>query len=168
MAQEKVVTPDVMLNPESQAYTSHLISEAVKEIFLQLGPLLESVALTPEKLAKAEELRRAPDPKLVARELRERKLMQQEDAENRANLLRTQTNCPHHYPTGQWSISAIHNYPDRMPRFCCHLCMSLFAPKRWEIGAPDAENPRGKPYIADEHPLYKQIANGFAAAHPGD
>jgi len=153
----KLKTPDAMLTPENQAYTNNLISEAVKGVFAQLGPLLESIALTPEKLAQAEALRRAPDPALVARELRERKLMQQDQEENRANLLRTQAACIHKYPTGQWAVNPIHNYPDRQERFICSLCQSFFEPRRWTIQAPDAENPRGKAVIVDAHPQYHLV-----------
>jgi hypothetical protein len=159
---KKIPTPAVLLTPEAQAYTNQLISEAVKGVFAQLGPILQSIALTPEKLAEAEALRRAPDPALVARELRERKLMQQEQEENRANLLRNQAACPHKYPTGQWAVNPVRNYPDRQERFICCLCQSFFQPKRWEIGAPDAENPRGRAYIADEHPQYRMVREVLA------
>jgi hypothetical protein len=159
---EKLETPKELLTPAAQAYTNSLINEAIKGVFAQLGPLLESIALTPEKLAQAEALRRAPDPAAVARELRERKLMQEEQEENRANLLRNQENCPHKYPTGQWAVSPVRNYPDRQERFICSLCQSFFEPKRWVILAPDAENPRGKPAIAPEHPQYRMVREVLA------
>jgi hypothetical protein len=159
---KKIPTPAALMTPESQAFTNNLINEAIKGVFAQLGPLLESVALTPEKLAQAEALRRAPDPALVARELRERKLMQQEQEENHQNLLRNQASCPHRYPTGQWAVNPVRNYPDRRERFICSLCQSFFQPKRWEIGPPDAENPRGRAFIADEHPQYKLVREVLA------
>jgi hypothetical protein len=162
-AAKKIPTPAVLLTPEAQAYTNNLISEAVKGVFAQLGPLLQSIALTPEKLAQAEALRRAPDPAAVARELRERKLMQQEQKENEDNLRRNQANCPHKYPTGAWAVNVVRNYPDRQERFVCSLCQSFFQPKRWEIGAPDADNPRGRAYIADEHPQYHLVREVLAS-----
>jgi hypothetical protein len=161
-AWKKIPTPAALLMPEAQAYTNNLISEAVRGVFERLGPILQSIALTPEKLAEAEALRRAPDPALVAREMRERRLMQQEQEENRANLMRNQTNCPHKYPTGQWAVCPVRNYPDRRERFICNLCQSFFQPKRWEIGAPDAENPRGRAYIAEEHPQYRLVREVLA------
>jgi len=159
---EKFETPKELLTPEAQAYTNNLINEAIKGVFAQLGPVLQSIALTPEKLAQAEALRRAPDPASVARELRERKLMQQEQQENEANLRRNQANCPHKYPTGQWAVNPVRNYPDRQERFICCLCQSFFQPKRWEIAAPDADNPRGRAFIAEAHPQYTQVREVLA------
>ena len=156
----KSEVPKEMLTPDSQAYTNKLISEAIKGVFAQLGPVFESIALTPEKIAQAEKIRRAPTDEQIAalaREQRERKLTQQEAEENRKNLLHNQANCPHKYPTGQWAVGVIRNYPDRQPRFICMLCSCLFHPAHWEIGPPDAENPRGKAYIAEAHPQYKLV-----------
>jgi hypothetical protein len=127
---KKIPTPPAALTPEVQAYMNSSLSMAVKEIFASMGPLLSSIALTPEKLAQAEALRRAPDPAAVARELRERKMTQQEAEENRANLLRNQAACPHRYPTGQLSTNVVRNYPDRRERFICMLCQSFFQPRR--------------------------------------
>ena len=159
---EKFETPKELLTPAAQAYTNNLINEAIKGVFAQLGPILESIALTPEKLAQAEALRRAPDPASVARELRERKLTQQEAEENRQNLLRNQAACPHRYPTGQLSINVVRNYPDRQPRFTCALCSVWINPREWQIGPPDAENPRGKPFIAEAHPQFKMASEVLA------
>lgn len=166
MSEPKVEVPKESLTPDSQAYTNHLISEAVKSVFAQLGPVLERIAITPEKIAEAEKIRRAPTDAQIAalaREQRERKLTQQEAEENRKNLLRNQANCPHKYPTGQWSIGVIRNYPDRRERFVCMLCQCLFQPSRWEIGPPDAENPRGKAYIAEAHPQYNLVREVLAS-----
>jgi hypothetical protein len=159
----KISTPTELLTPEAQAFTSRMISEAVRGLFEQMAPILSSIALTPEKLAAAEALRRAPDPIKIARELRERKLMAEEAEENRQNLLRNQANCPHKYSTGQWAIGIVRNYPDRQERFVCMLCNRFFQPKRWEIGAPDANNPRGKAYIAPEDPQYRLVREVLAA-----
>jgi hypothetical protein len=163
VSSKKITTPDALLTPEAQAYTNTLVNAAIKGIFAQLGPVLESIALTPEKLAQAEELRRKPDAAVIARELRERKLMHVEQEENRARLLQTQAACPHRYPTGQLAIGIIRNYPDRQARGTCMLCQTFFTPKEWRIGAPDAENPRGKAFIADAHPQYDLVRQVLAA-----
>jgi hypothetical protein len=165
-SEPKSEVPKEMLTPDSQAYTNKLISEAIKGVFAQLGPVFESIALTPEKIAQAEKIRRAPTDSEIAalaREQRERKLTQQEAADNRKNLLRNQANCPHKYPTGQWAVGVIRNYPDRRERFVCMLCQSLFEPSRWVIGPPDADNPRGKAYIEKEHPQYQLVREVLAS-----
>src|SRR5712675_1171622 len=69
---KRIPTPASLLTPEAQAFLSASISEAVKGVFASMAPLLSSIALTPEKLAEAEALRRAPDPAKIRRELRER------------------------------------------------------------------------------------------------
>lgn len=160
--EQKIQTPAILLNPEAQAAMNQMISAAVRDIFSQLAPVLSSIALTPEKIAEAEKLRRAPDPAAVAREIRERRLMQEEANENQANLLRMRENCPHKYPTGAWAIGVIRNYPDRRERFICALCQNLFEPKRWVIGPPDSENPRGHAYIAEESLGYRVVREVLA------
>jgi hypothetical protein len=154
--------PTSMLNPEAQAYTNALVSEAIKGVFAQLGPMLQSIALTPEKLAEAERLRRAPDPAAVARELRERKMTQQDLEENERQKQANQSACPHVYPTGQATWHVVRNYPDRQPRFSCPLCSIWVTPREWRIGAPDQNNPRGVPYIVPEHPLYRKASEILA------
>jgi hypothetical protein len=159
----KIPTPPAALTPEMQAFVSASISEAVKGLFAQMGPILQSIALTPEKLMQAEQLRRAPDPAKVVREAREKRLMREEQEENRQNLLRNQALCPHRYPTGATSINGVRNYPDRQPRGICVLCQKVFEPRRWVIGAPDQDNPRGKAYIADADPQYGLVLEALAS-----
>jgi len=158
-----VKTPEALLTPESQAATNAMISAAIRGVFEQLGPMLEKMALTPEKLAESERLRRAPDPAVIARELRERKLMAAdlEDAERQKAA--NQSACPHAYPTGQAAWHVVRNYPDRNPRYTCPLCSCWVTPREWRIGAPDAENPRGRAYIAPEHPLYREASKILAS-----
>lgn len=164
----KLKLPDELLNPAAQAATNAMLAAAVKEAVASamaaIAPILQSVAMTPEKIAQAEQLRRAPDPKAVEREARERALTQQEAEENRRNRENIQASCPHRYPNGATAISCIHNYPDRAPRGLCMVCQIYLEPKRWVIGAPDKENPRGRAYIAPEHPLYHLVLEREAAA----
>jgi CO dehydrogenase/acetyl-CoA synthase beta subunit len=166
---KKFELPTELLTPAAQAATNQMISaavqEAVKSVFSELKPVLESMAVTPEKMAEAERIRRMPtesEAAAKARDTRERKLMQEDAETNRQNLLRTQAMCPHRYPTGQLSMGIIRNYPDRQPRGVCMLCQSLFEPRHWIILAPDAEFPRGKPVIADAHPKYNLVLEMLA------
>ncbi len=158
-----VAGTDALRTPEAQAQANALVTEAVKAVFAQLAPMLQSMALTPEKIAEAEKMRRAPDPATVARELRERKMMQQDLAEAEALKRETQSNCPHAYPSGQSAFHVIHNYPDRQPRFSCPICSVFVTPKEWRIAAPDADNPRGRAFIAEAHPLYAEAFKSVAA-----
>jgi hypothetical protein len=159
---KKVAFPSA-LNPEAAAFINMSISAAVKEIFKEMAPILQSIALTPEKIAEAETLRRAADPKTVAREKREKHLQHLEMEENRQQLLRTRAACAHRYPSGQTAINPVRNFPDRAARGICVLCQEFFEPRRWVIDPPDRDNPRGVPRIADAHPQYKLVLEALAA-----
>jgi hypothetical protein len=136
---------------------SSAVKEAISGVFANMKPMMESIALTPEKLAKAEELRRAPDPAKVAREARERALMKEDIDEARRNVARAQKNCTHKDLNQKYSISLIHNYPDRQTRGVCTHCHLMLEPTHWTIEAPDPQRPRGKPVLVAEHPLYHLV-----------
>lgn len=152
--EQKIQTPNSVLTPEAQAFMNQSISAAVREVFLQMAPMMQSIALTPEKLAEAERIRREPDPNVKAREIRERLLMKEDLDAAREQKERMQANCTHKDPNMRWAVSLIHNYPDRQTRGVCVHCHSLFEPTHWEIGAPDATHPRGNPVLVKAHAQY--------------
>lgn len=157
MSEQKLNVPTELVNPAAQGAINALITNAVREVFLAMAPTLQSIALTPEKLAEAEKLRRAPDPAVVAREARERALMRQDLAEAEQRKLQIQANCTHKDANQKWSISLVHNYPDRQTRGICTHCFKWFEPMHWEIGAPDDKNPRGKAILVKESPDYHVV-----------
>jgi hypothetical protein len=155
--EQKLNVPTEIVSPAAQASVNQMISAAVAEVFKNMGPMLERISLTPEKLAEAERLRREPDPKLVAREARERALMR-EDLRVAEKLKRDlQESCTHKDNNMRWSISAIHNYPDRQCRLICVRCHLIVEPTHWTIDAPDATHPRGVPRLVPAHPRYAEI-----------
>lgn len=160
-AAKKIPTPPELLTPAAQGFVNGQTTATTQEIFAMFHAMLEKVSLSPEKfataLAEAERLRRAPDPAVVAREQREKKMMMEDEAESRRNKERLQASCPHKYPSGGSAIQCVHNFPDRRPRGICMICQIFLEPKRWVILAPDRENPRGKPVIVDAHPLYHLV-----------
>ena len=150
-------------NADQQAQINSSISAAVKEAIAAMAPLFQSIAMTPEKMLEMERLRRAPsedEVKEKQREARERALMKEDIEEARRNTERMQKQCPgpHKDKNGRYSISLIHNYPDRQARGVCTHCHSLIEPTHWEIGAPDEKNPRGKAHLVKAHPLYYIVA----------
>lgn len=161
-AKPKVTTPEELVDPRVQAMVNERLNATVKEIFAGLAPILKDVlektALTPEKMAQMEEIRRAPSQSQVARELRDRKRMQADEEERLATIARKQEACSHRYPTGTYSCSTTHNYPDRMPRIVCVICHALFAPTHWRIDA-DPTDPKGKAVLVAAHPRYQEILN---------
>lgn len=135
--------------------TAALVKEAVAGIFESLGPIFEKIAITPEKLREAN--KPYVDPAKAARELREMLIWKEDESENRRRLQEAQDNCPHIDQNGRSSIQLVHNFFDRQPRGLCVKCLALIHPKEWRIGAPDAKNPRGKPYLAEPHKNYNIV-----------
>jgi hypothetical protein len=167
-AEKKMPVPPAALTPEMQSYLNASMSAAIKEALVGMAPILQSIALTPEKIELMESARRAPTADQAAaasRAKREKALMKEELEQNRKNLNASQENCLHRYVSGALSVSAIRNYPDRRSRFVCHRCMAIFQPRHWEILAPTAEFPRGVEKIVDADPLYVQIAKEWSASH---
>lgn len=157
MSNEKIVQPDSLRTPAEQASINAMITQAVREVFASMAPVLQSIALTPEKLAEAQRLGRQPDAAVLAREARERQNMREDLANAERDKLAKQAACSHQDANSKWSISLVHNYPDRQTRGVCHHCLKVFEPRRWTIGAPDEKNPRGCPKLVDADPQYHII-----------
>lgn len=156
-ASAKKGMPAALLTPEAQAYTSQMIKDAITSVFEQLGPVLKDMALTPEKIAEMERIRRAPtesEAAALARNEREKKLMISEMEENAKNKERLQAGCLHRYPTGQLAIQLVRNFPDRQVRGLCNFCQVWLHPREWRIESPDANHPRGREVIVEAHPQY--------------
>jgi hypothetical protein len=164
--ESKPQPPDALVNPASQAFMNQMVAAAVREAIQGMLPLIKEVALTPEKIAEAERIRRAPDPAVVEREQRESKLMHLELQEQREQKAATQKACRHRHPNGKLAVSPVRNFPDRQVRFVCSKCQDWIHPKQWQVAAPDRDNPRGNPYIADAHPLYAEIFSAYQTENP--
>jgi hypothetical protein len=100
----KVKTPDILINPDAQAYMNAAIKSAVTEsvsaIFASLAPVLKEMQMSPERLGAA--LREANRPQLspedIAKKLREEResLKSKEDeAELRRADAARKAACPH-------------------------------------------------------------------------
>lgn len=146
-------TPEQLAN--QNAMISAAVTEAVKQVFASLAPVLKEIALTPEKLRDINKPYK--DPAAIARELREMTLWKADEAENRRLEKQRQDNCLHQDERGQSSLRIIRNYADRQPRGICMHCHALITPKEWRIGAPDKDNPRGRAYLAEPHKNYQQV-----------
>jgi len=130
------------------------VRDIIKEVFAGLAPILEKVALTPEKIREAN--KPYIDPAAIARELRERQQLREQENERLRNTRAIQQACPHKDRNEKWAISLQHNFPDHQPRGLCPLCGVCIEPAHWVIpGAGfDGGNGMGKPYIVPEDPLY--------------
>jgi hypothetical protein len=134
-----------------------LIRETVKELFKELGPVLQSIALTPEKLREAQ--KPYEDPAELARELREQQNWRRQENEKDKIKLERQSHCPHKDKNGKWAISLVHNYHDHMPRGICPLCEAFIHPAYWDyrpVAQPDGSI-KDEGYIVKEHPLYHVV-----------
>lgn len=135
--------------------TSAAVRETVTAVFASLGPALQNMALTPEKLREIN--RPYVDPAHEARQKREMLLWKQDEEDRLKNERKVKDNCRHMDERGQTSLRLIRNYPDRQPRGICVLCHDLITPKEWRIAAPDEKNPRGKAYLAEPHKDYMTV-----------
>ena len=156
--QKSDATPQTITSAE-QARIDSAVNAAVKSaisgVFESLGPVLEKIALTPEKLR--ESMKPYVDPATIAREIRERQHMKEQDAENRLKIEARQKNCSHKDGNEKWSLSLVHNFPDRNPRGVCPICNIFIHPAEWRIAAPGDPRYHARKdhcYIEPEHPLY--------------
>jgi hypothetical protein len=134
-----------MATPEQTVPMSQ-VQSIIKDLFAQIAPILQDVALTPDKLREA--LKPYVDPAALAREMRERENNRKQFLENRKITLEIQERCPHKDKNERWAINLQHNFPDHMARGICPLCFILIEPAHWEIKAT------GEAYIVPEHKLY--------------
>jgi hypothetical protein len=163
-----IPVPPSAMTPEIMAYLNTQMASTIAQMFAALRPTLESIALTPEKIELMEAARRAPSEEVVARKAREKreKQLQKEDLDEAARTLEAiQRNCAHRYATGALSLAPISNRPDRQRLLVCLKCHGVIAPRIWVVGAPDAENPRGKQYLQDAHPDYVRLIREYDVAH---
>lgn len=143
------------LTPELIGAINMATSASIKETMAALMPMFERIAITPEKLREAN--KPYVDPAKTARNKREMKLWRQDIEDQRGALQANQDACMHADENQKSSINLIHNFPDRQPRGICTLCQALIHPKEWRTGAPDDENPRGKPYLVEPHKDYRTV-----------
>ncbi len=155
----KIPIPTSLLNPEAQAFVSASISAAIKEavsgVFASMAPLLEKLAMTPEKIRAANTPYR--DPAIEARNKRETEKSKQDEKELREAEAARRAACPHLDQNSRPSVRLIHNFPDRAPRGICVICQDLITPKMWVIGPPDAENPKGRAYLQEAHKDFRIV-----------
>lgn len=152
---EELGARTVQATTETQAMIAAAVKEAVSGVFAQLGPLLQSMAITPEKLREANKPYK--DPAVIARELREMMIWKEDEAEARRLLEERQNMCQHIDDNNRSTIRLDHNFPDRQPRGFCMHCHAYIHPREWRIGAPDAKHPRGVPYLVEAHKNYPTV-----------
>jgi hypothetical protein len=147
------------LSPEQLGAINMATAAAVKEAIAGMAaffsPMIEKMAITPEKLREAN--KPYVDPKKAAREERETKLWRQDIEDNRRNLQSAQDNCLHEDDNQRTSIRLIRNFPDRQVRGVCVKCQAIIHPKEWRIGAPNDANPRGVAYLVEPHKDYLKV-----------
>ena len=162
----KIAAPPELLTPLAQGTQNALTTAAIREIMASMirevvQPLVAEMALTPEKIQAL----KTPfvDPSVAQREQREKSLQRADEAERLAAQEARKRACYHHYPTGQWSISATNNFPDRAPRFVCMLCGLVSHPAQWVIDAPTIL-PSGqvKPGTERGTPRIEPASQGYA------
>jgi hypothetical protein len=134
--------------------TKELMRDLVRDIFKEFAPVLQSIALTPDKLREAQ--KPYEDPLKLARELHEQQQWRKQELEKSELKKARQTACPHKDKQQKWSVQLQHNFHDRLPRGICSLCELFIHPAYWDYRP--ITNPDGtvtdKAFIIKEHPLY--------------
>lgn len=131
------------------------VAAAVAAALAGIGPIIKDLALTPEKMREFN--KPYVDPAKKARTDREAAMWREDIETNRKQIQDNQDHCPHEYENNKTSINLDQNFPDRQPRGLCVQCHALIYPREWRIGPPDAENPRGKPYLFGPHKDYNKV-----------
>jgi hypothetical protein len=160
--------PPELMTPAAQAYMNSQLKETVAAMFREFAPMLQSIALTPDKIQAMEEARRAPSEEVVkrkARELRERKMQQADLEEARQRQQALQDSCPHKYSNGQLSLAVISNRPDRQRLLICLKNHCMIVPGMWVVGPPTEDHPRGRVYFEKPHPDYRRLIQEYDTVH---
>lgn len=135
--------------------TREIIRDVVREMFKEFAPVLQSIALTPEKLREAQ--RPYEDPLKLARELHEQEQWRQQEIEKEANKKALQAGCPHKDQNQKWNISLQHNFHDHMPRGVCNMCGIYIYPAHWDyrpVTQDGGLTVKDVGFVVPEHPLY--------------
>lgn len=143
------------LSPEAIGAINVATAAAVQEAIKAFIPIIQSMALTPEKIREIN--KPYEDPKKIARELRESLKTKEDDEEAKRALEYFRKMCPHLDKNGRPAICLVHNQPDNHARGVCVVCSDWIHPKEWRIGPPDDKNPRGKAYLVPAHKDYGRV-----------
>lgn len=141
--------------PEFLAMMNATIAAAVREAVAGAVVLMQSQAITPEKLREA--LAPAKDDAKTRREIREKLKFKKEEIENAKAARLKRDNCNHRYTNGQLAISTAQNFFDRQARGICMLCHDWITPREWVIDAPTGEDGEGVARLAPKHKDYELV-----------
>lgn len=154
-------TPEVManINDMIKAAVDQALASAKAErgvTAAELAAVVKELALTPEKIA---ELKKPyEDPAVARRKLREQLAFKEDEKETIRTQQEQKNRCSHkHKGLGLFAISFVNNFLDRQTRGVCMKCGEWFNPPEWRMGAPDAKNPKGKPYVEPRHPKWDSV-----------
>jgi hypothetical protein len=148
-------------SPEQLALMNTMVAAAVQEAMKgamqMMAPIIQEMALTPEKLA----LLKTPyvDPKVLARELRETQNSKEQELALQKQTAWRKAHCPHKDKNGNDSICPVHNQLDHQPRGICMLCHDWIHPREWVIDAPDPATGKTTAHIREAHKDYARVLN---------
>lgn len=126
----------------------------VKELFAEFMPVMQNMALTPDKLREAQ--KPYVDPMELARKNHERKEFQESERQRDADIRASQERCSHLDENGKYAIRVQRNFHDGMSRGICLHCMLMIEPAHWDWRPktlPDGSL-RHEAFVVQPHPLY--------------
>jgi hypothetical protein len=168
--QKQTFIPEDLQKSENQAAVNAMVASAVKEAVAAamagMAPILESMALTPDRLSILSGKDPTAEAASRARVAREKKEWGVADAQARKTLAALQATCPHKDGNEHSSIRLMRNYPDRQPRGMCMKCHLLITPRQWVYDAPLPDG-TPQPRLQDAHPLYHLVLEALAREGQG-
>lgn len=139
---------------EVKSMIAETTKETTKAIFEQFAPLMQSMALTPDKLREAN--KPWEDPAALARKNHEQENWRRQETDKTAAFKQRQTQCTHKDRNGLYAISLQHNFHDNMPRGICLKCELYIHPTYWDYRPVTAKDGTitEKALVVPAHPLY--------------
>ncbi|HTU33567.1 MAG TPA: hypothetical protein VMF66_07165 [Candidatus Acidoferrum sp.] len=120
-----------------------IVEKAVSASMNSIVPVLERlVAPTPLEAEQMETLAKQRE-----RFAREKKIMMQQEGENRKNLAAKQANCSHLDANSKEAIALSRNFPDRQARGICMRCNLTITPKEYRCPLPPVTMEQALKYI---------------------
>jgi hypothetical protein len=126
----------------------------IKEIFAEFAPIMQSMALTPDKLREAQ--KPYVDPMDIAKHNHARKQFQEDERQRDADKAERQARCSHLDENGKYAIRLQRNFHDGMARGICLHCMLCIEPQHWDwrpVTKADGSI-ENEAFIEKAHPLY--------------
>lgn len=152
-------TPKTFTADEVKELIKQTTEQTTKTIFAEFGPILQSIALTPEKLREANKPYIAPEE--LARKNHERKEFAKAEEQRNEGIRRSRLSCKHKDDNGKYVIGISHNFHDGLPRGVCPRCGITIEPAHWDWRPKLKKDGEivNEAFVTPPDPLYYVVQN---------